>query len=310
MSKLIKKVQYIGLDVGRGYLKAFSVYDGIEYSCKFKSVAGLGRNIELSEYENPIHVEVANEEWFIGEVAEHEGDTLIYNTRDDKTTKTVETLIYGALNEIAMSEHVKIMLGVPNKSFKKSVLTAVIEKYKGKTIEIKNKITGAYKKVTILDISIFREGDAALLWHANNYPTLANGDLALVTVGFRTTELSYYNKGLKFNDKLSKTIEKGNKTALEFVQRQLAKKEESVIHELGVIDSSSEYQALKNTAYEVLSESIANDIEQTWINLPEIAIFTAGGTALHLKLEYELIEDPQMATAKGLWLVATKKFTA
>ena len=89
MSKLIKKVQYIGLDVGRGYLKAFSLYDGIEYSCKFKSVAGLGRNIELSEYENPIHVEVANEEWFIGEVAEHEGDTLIYNTRDDKTTKTV-----------------------------------------------------------------------------------------------------------------------------------------------------------------------------------------------------------------------------
>ena len=77
-----------------------------------------------------------------------------------------------------------------------------------------------------------------------------------------------------------------------------------------MIDSSDEYQALKDTAYEVLSESIANDIEQTWINLPEIAIFTAGGTALHLKLEYELIEDPQMATAKGLWLVATKKFTA
>ena len=121
MSKLIKKVQYIGLDVGRGYLKAFSLYDGIEYSCKFKSVAGLGRNIELSEYEKPIHIEVANQEWFIGEVAEYEGDTKIYNTRDDKTTKTVETLIYGALNEIAMSEHVKIMLGVPNKSFKKNL---------------------------------------------------------------------------------------------------------------------------------------------------------------------------------------------
>lgn len=310
MKNTIKKVQYIGMDVGRGYLKAFSVFDGAEYSCKFKSVVGLGRTIDLSEYENPIHIEVNGVDWFVGEVAEAEGDTLMYNSKDDKTTKAVQTLIYGALNEIAMTDQVKIMLGVPNKSFKKSVLQEVIDSYKGKTVEIKNKITGAYKKITILDISIFREGDAALLWHANNYPTLKNGDLALVSVGFRTTELSYYNKGLKFNDKRSKTIEKGNKTALEFVQRQLANKDQSVIHELGVIDSSDEYKELKEIAYEALAESIENDLEATWINLSEIAIYVAGGTALHLNLEHELIDDPQMATSKGLWFVATKKFTA
>ena len=59
MKNTIKKVQYIGMDVGRGYLKAFSVFDGAEYSCKFKSVVGLGRTIDLSEYAKIVDVNTA-----------------------------------------------------------------------------------------------------------------------------------------------------------------------------------------------------------------------------------------------------------
>ena len=43
----------------------------------------------------------------------------------------------------------------------------------------------------------------------------------MVTVGFRTTEFTYFDKGMKFNDKKSKSLELGNKTALEYVQREL-----------------------------------------------------------------------------------------
>lgn len=306
MNNTIKSVQHIGLDVGRGYVKAYSEFEGIEYEAIFKSIIGLGRYMDFKEYNNPIYIEVDHEDFFIGELAEFEGDNPIQNLRDDKTSKVVKTLIYAALNEIAISDQVKIMLGVPNKLFKKSVLDEVTSEYKNKVIKIKNKITGAHKIVTIRDINIFREADAALMWHVNSHPALRNGAVGLVSVGFRTTELSYYDKGLKFNDKLSKTIEKGNKTALEYVERTLAKK--GTMRSLAEIDSSDNYDDLKKTAYEMLSDSVANDIENAWINLNEVAVFVAGGTSLKLNLDYEIVENPQMTTAKGLYLIATKKF--
>lgn len=155
---------------------------------------------------------------------------------------------------------------------------------------------------------IFREADAALMWHVRQYPTLANGAVAMVNVGFRTTELCYYDKGLKYNDKKSNTIELGNKTALEYVERELSSA--GIKRSLAEIDSSEDYNDYKEIGYEMLSEGIANRIEGSWINLNEVAICACGGTSLKLNLEYETIEDPQMATSKGLFLVAQKKFTA
>ena len=45
-----------------------------------------------------------------------------------------------------------------------------------------------------------------------------------------------------------------------------------------------------------------------WINLNEVAICVCGGTTHNLTLGYEVIDEPQMATAKGLYLVAKKRF--
>ena len=300
------KVQAIGLDIGRGYVKGYSEFDGKKYSCKFKSIRALGRKMDFSEYESPIYIEVDNQDFFIGDLAEKEGHNPTQNLQDSKVTKIAQTLIWAALNEIAASEQVKIMLGIPNKLFKRSVLTEIVETYKGKTVKIKNKITNSFKEVTILDISIYREADAALLYHVNEHPALKNGPVALASVGFRTTELCYYDKGLKFNDKLSNTIEEGNKTALEYIQKRL--KDREIMKTLGEIDSSNDYDDLKELAYESLSGAMQNQIESNWINLKELAVFVAGGTALKLNLPYELLEDPQMATSKGLWLLATQTF--
>ena len=41
--------QIIGLDIGRGYVKGYSLYNDKEYSCLFKSVYGDGRNISLED---------------------------------------------------------------------------------------------------------------------------------------------------------------------------------------------------------------------------------------------------------------------
>ena len=146
------------------------------------------------------------------------------------------------------------------------------------------------------------------MWHVRQYPTLKNGAVAMVNVGFRTTELCFYEKGLKYNDKKSNTLELGNKTALEYVERELSTS--GTKRTLAEIDSSDEYDNLKENAYEMLSETIANRIEGAWINLNEVAICACGGTSQKLTLGYEVIDDPQMATSKGLYLVAKKKFSA
>lgn len=307
MSNENNQIQIVGLDIGRGYTKAYSEFNDMKKECLFKSVVGLGRNLDFTIYENPIYIDVDNEGFFVGMLAEKEGYTPTRNSKDSKTSATVEKLMYAALNEVAVAEEVKIMLGVPYKLFRKSILNEVIGKYKDKEVKIKDKINGGYKNIKILDIQIFREGDAALMWQVRNNKT-NDKPIGIATVGFRTTELSYFDKGLKFNDKRSKTLEFGNKSALDFVQNIL--EDRDIIKELNEIDSSNDYDELKNVGYNNLSEKISQEIEDTWLNLSEMDIYIAGGTALNMKFEerFKLAEEPQMSTAKGLFLVGTKVF--
>ncbi|WP_243447728.1 ParM/StbA family protein [Clostridium tetani] len=305
MLSMDNEVQAIGLDIGRGYTKAYSEINNLKKTCLFKSVVGIGRTIDFDIYDKPIYIEVNNEAYFASILAEKEGFTPTRNSKDSKTTTTVEKLIYAALNEVAVYDKVKIMLGVPYKRFRKSELNDIAEKYKGKKVQIKDKINGGYKDIEIVNISIFREGDAALMWEIRNNEK-NDKPVGIATIGFRTTELSYFDKGLKFNDRRSKTIELGNKSALEFIQKELEKN--NIIKEVNEIDGSNDYDKLKEIAYRNLSERISQEIEDTWINLNEMDIYIAGGTSLNMKFdeEFKLVEDPQMATAKGLYLVGNK----
>lgn len=303
---MIKTIQYVGLDIGRGYVKGYSEHKGLKYQCKFKSVFALGRSIDLTDYENPIYVEIDNTDYFVGELAEKEGHSPTNNFKDDKTSMACEILIMTALSQLAVESDVKVMLGVPNKLFKKSEFDRIINKYKDLEFTVTDKITNKTKTIKIVDISIFREADSALMWQVKENPQLKNIAVGVAIVGFRTTELAYYDKGLKFNDKKSTTLEKGNVTALEYVDKTLIKN--GIKHTLNEIDSSSDYDKLKEKAYRMLSENIETELEMLWINLKEVAIFIGGGTALHLNVNHELIEDTQMVVAKGLWHVSKSVF--
>lgn len=295
--------QTIALDVGRGFLKGYTIYNNQSKECLFKSIVALGRNMDTSNYKNPIYIEFQEGEYFVGELAEKEGDSPIHNLRDDKTTPVVKRLIAAALEQLAISDKVKIMLGVPNKMFKKSEREKIQKAYKGKRFTVKNKLTGATKSVLIENIDIFREGDAALLWYTKDREILEK-PFGMVTVGFRTTEFAYYDEEFNYNDKNSKTRELGNKTALEYIQRKLDD-DKGIMRELSEIDSSDNYEDYKAIAYDNLAERIDTEIENIWVNLDEMEIKIAGGTALNLgEMRFDVIEDAQMATAKGLFYVA------
>lgn len=307
----MKDFQVIGLDIGRGYGKGYTVANGIKKECLFKSVIGEGRNIDFSEYknDNPICINIDNQDndYFVGVLAEKESYTPIRNSKDSKVTRTVQVLIGAMLNELAVMDEVKIMLGVPYKNFRKSVLAEIIDTYKGKTINIKDKINGGYKKILISDISIFREGDAAL-YYALNGESNKDKPVGLVSVGFRTTEMSYFDKGFIFNDKRSKTTEFGNKDALTIVQDKLTS--ENIMKELNEIDSSDDYNDMKSKAYEIASEKLSQMIEDFWINTGEMDVYIAGGTSLNMKFDkdFKVLDNAQMATAIGLYMVGERRF--
>lgn len=309
MKKNLAEIQVIGLDIGRGYTKGYSEVNGISKQCLFKSIIGEGRNIDFSEQEAPIMIEFECEDWFVGLLAEKESQTIVRNSKDSKISRAVRVLMAAALSELAVEENIKIMLGVPYKSYRKLVLNEVIEQYKGKTIQVKDKINGGFKKINIVDISIFREGDAALYWQLRNNPN-NNKPVALANIGFRTTELSYFDKGLIFNDKKSDTIEFGNRSIMNNVKDKLL--EQNIIKDVNEIDTSTDYDELKKKAYAIASENIEQQIEDKWINLDEseIDIYISGGTSLNMSFDgiFKRVDDPQMATAKGLWLAGSRLF--
>ncbi|ELC8355012.1 TPA: hypothetical protein ACG0NJ_002169 [Clostridium perfringens] len=299
--------QIIGLDVGRGYTKGYTEINGLAKECMFKSIIGEGRNLDFSNYQEPLMINYEKEDWFIGLLAEQESQTPIRNSKDSKITNTVQVLIAAALSQLAVEDEVKIMLGVPYKSFRKTVLAEVQETYKDKEIKVKDKINGGTKEIKIVDISIFREGDSALYWQVRNNKS-NNKPVGLVSVGFRTTEMSYFDKGLKFNDKKSDTIEYGNRSAMNNVKDKLMDK--GIIKDINEIDSSSDYDDMKKKAYLIATENIEQQIEDKWVNLSEMDIYIAGGTSLNMEFDkkFTRVEDSQMATAKGLWLIGTRTF--
>lgn len=298
--------QIIGLDIGRGYVKAYSLYNEKEYECLFKSVYGDGRNISLEDYkENPIYIEIEGTEYFVGALSEKESMKCIRNAGDSKTSPVAKILITTALSEIAVSDNVSLMIGVPYKIFKKSTLKEIQKEYRDTTITVKNKINNSVKTIKIESVNIFREADAALIY-AMNSRINEDKPVGMVNIGFRTTELSYFDKGFKFNDKLSTTIESGNQNALKIVQKKLV--DIGITKSLPEIDSADDYPELKDLAYKLTSDDTNEIIEETWNNLDEMDIYVSGGTSLNLDLDekYSMVENSQMATARGLYEVGVK----
>ena len=319
MSEMIKTInvpqssdiQIIGLDAGRGYLKAYSVVNNIIREAMFKSVIGDGREdkVEYKNYPDPIFISFEGMDYFVGDLAEKESYSAIRKSQDSKVSHTVQVLLAAALEKIAVKEKVKIMFGVPYKNYTMKTLREVQDTYKGKTIVVKNKLDGnSTKTITIEDVDIFREGDAAL-FHAIKGEVNKDKPVGLVNVGFRTLELSYFDIGFTFNDRLSDTVEYGNSTMLNIVRDQILA-EEGVTKSVNEIDSSEKYDDKKRRVYALGSEKVNQIVEEHWINKYEMDLYLAGGTSLHLNPgdDFNKLEDAQMATAKGLFEIAKIKF--
>lgn len=307
--KLKDDIQIMSMDFGRGYTKIVTEYNGKSYETKFKSVAGLGRDIDLSKYKKPIYIKVNGEDYFIGDLALKQSHDPIRNSRDSKTSRTVQTLFCAALSELAFADKVKVMFTVPNDSYTKSILKEIENTYKDKIFTVKDNITNTIKSVEVVDVNIFRESDA-IYYHVFGSRTNDDKNVTMCSIGFKTTEISSFNVGGMFDDRYSTTIHYGQQDILSYVRTQL--KNDGIIKDLADIDdNNTDYNEYKKQANEWATESIIQKIESFLPNEgKEYDVFIGGGTSLLLEFDNSFIkvDDPQMATAKGAYYVATMIF--
>ena len=154
-----------------------------------------------------------------------------------------------------------MVFGVPNNAYRKQVLLSIIEEYQGKTIKVKDKISNTSKTVLIEMVDIFREGDA-VCYDVMRDRINVDKDVAFISIGFRTSEISYFEKGMNFIDRLSKTIPYGNQHILSYVQNKL--KENNIVKELHDIDSNiRDYDKFKKEAYNLFNSLMAEIQSET-----------------------------------------------
>ena len=302
---ILNNYQIIGLDIGRKNTKVYSEFNGEEYNAIFSSIIGDGRNIKFDDYKDPIYIDVDGVDYFVGELAEKESYSPTRNSSDSKISLTAKILVHSAISKVAKCDKVRIVLGVPNNAYRKQVLLGIIETYQGKVIKVKDKITNTSKTVLIEMIDIFREGDA-VCYDVMRDRINIDKDMAFISVGFRTSEISYFEKGMNFIDRLSKTIPYGN----QHIQNKL--KENNIIKELHEIDSNiGDYDDLKKIAYELASESFTQKIETIIENgFVMTDVYVAGGTMLHLSLDtrFNTVDNPIMSVSRGLAYVGSLIF--
>lgn len=320
------KTQKIGVDIGRGFVKAFTdCGEDTIHTDKpntkhviFKAIQGEGKKID--KYPNPkkaIDITLDGEHLFIGELAEKECYNPLSNTSHSKTTPTARKLLGAVLSELATEENVSIILGVPYQIYTQTELQKIKKNYLNRTFDITNNITGENKKVTIKHIDIMKEANAVVYWELRKelldipHEEIFKKPIGVVNIGFRTTEISYFDKGFAEIDKRSGTIEFGNSTILQAISDEILK-ETGLNIELPEIDDSEEYEEKKKRAYENASERVQQDVEKKWINVSPnyMTIYVAGGTSKRLKFDngFKKIKNAQLATAMGLYLRACHQF--
>lgn len=315
-------IQNIGIDIGRGCVKGYTEYKSETKVCLFNSIVATATSKEkdLDVYKNEKNIHKSSyfsanivgdkklDNIYCGLIASKEGHTPIQNVSDSKITEVAERLFIGALDKLAISQEVNIVLGVPNRDYRKSVLKEVIDKYKGKEIYIEDHFLDEIKIIKINDINIFRESDAALLYEiATNNPK-NNKDYAMVNVGYQTMEIAFYDNELNYINKLSLSEPTGNRKILEQIKDELSSNR--IYKNLFEIDDSNRYDDLKEQAYKEFSKGLNQFIEGNIGNLSEVNLYLCGGISkkLSVREEFKIVEEPQLITAKGLFARAKQLY--
>lgn len=297
------KVQFIGMDIGRGYAKGYTVYNNKELRSIIQAafIPAFSEPSSGKIKYDSFYFKSNGEEFIVGEKAFDEGNAI--TTKDnDKTGQVTETLIQGLLAKIGVAKEVIIGLGIPN-IITDEAKEKIENFYTGKKYIIE--IEGKKKEITIKICACFREADAVswleeideFLGESENY--------GIVSLGFRTIEQSYYKEGVYIESK-SRSKEDGNVRFLDQAIKGLDKQfveNEYVADTTKKEDVISKLDRLYSYAKNNVLESYVN-----WIDKEDLKIVITGGLVKRMGLTQEdmpsnvyLLKEPEIASAKGLY---------
>lgn len=302
---------YLGVDVGRGYVK---VATGPNHSdvIIFPSYAMPGKEMDLElAAGDPLKHLVAvinGEKWFIGELAKREGGTKEYTKEKARHTNTIPLLITG-IALAAESEYVnaKVAVGLP------------IGDYKKQALEFEKKAQGYYRvqlphknvhvEIQKGNIICFPEC-ASMIYdlifgptgHLNNV-YLAQKKIAAVDVGWKTTNFAVMDN-MEYIDSMSGTMPLGlSKAFLPFYKR--------IFREKDLTFAEAEQKFAKEGEPELrdLARQIRDHLNVWWPvidEFDEIYLGGGGGAALarYFDIPFNLVSNSQTANARGLYKVA------
>ena len=297
-------MEYLGVDVGFGYTKA---YDG-DRSIIFKSIIGDAAEIQFQsgfseggELEN-LHVTVDEKDYYVGDLAEKQSNvrefTLEQNTLLENSAKVL-SMTSLALFCGSGSREFSLVTGLPIRYFKqfRSRFVQMLEgthRIKLHLREEANEKVIEVRKVRVLP----QPFGAVFNLLMNSHGRIVDRDVArqkfgIIDIGFRTTDYTITDR-LRYIERGSRTTDTGISKAFSLISRKILEQSGVNVELYRLFDPvrkgririrGKEYSLsdLRDEVMRQLANSIVSDMERLWVEDWDLEfVLLAGGGAVDL----------------------------
>lgn len=325
----------VGVDIGFGFTKAT---DGNE-NFLFKSVIGEAADIQYREQlmdtarRDPyLHLEIEDEQYFIGELAERQSNVRSYTLDQDQlVTKYAHTLALGALSQLVDSnDPIKLVTGLPISYYRRhrDQLTEILEGRHELTMVLPNG-EREDKIVKVDRVRIVPQPFGSVFNLMLNQigrisnQRFAKDKIGIIDIGFRTADYTISDK-TRYSERGSRTTDSGISQAFKVIATALQEKS-GVNVELYRLYDAVERSSIKirgksydltriiNHAFGQLATAVSSEVSRLWADdwdIDTIVVTGGGGAVLApyliplLKGEVQAIdkkEDARMNNVLGYW---------
>lgn len=295
-------MEYLGVDVGFGYTKAF---DG-ERSVIFKSITGDATDIQFQsgfseggELEN-LHVEINGKQSYVGDMAEKQSSvrefTLEQNTLLENSAKVL------ALTAISMfcnksNREFSLVTGLPIRYFKqyRSRFQEMLEG--GHTIKFFGPGGPEERNIEIRKVRVLPQPFGSVFnLMMNNHGRIVDKDVArqkfgVIDIGFRTTDYTITDR-LRYIERGSRTTDTGISKAFSLISRKIQEQSGVNVELYRLFDPvkngsirirGKEFglAELRDEVMRQLATAIISDMERLWVEDwdLEFILLSGGGSA-------------------------------
>lgn len=287
----------VGLDVGRGYVKAINC----DKTVKYESYSGPFRELDYYNDDDKYIVSINDKKYFVGDIAKREGLGRGFQKQKVDKMRTLPlslTALYLITDKLDVD--VNLVCGVPIFDFNSQKNT--VESFlKGSyEVQIGN---GLKKNININNVKVFPEGAGAYFsLILNNEGKAVESELSkvkvgIIDIGYKTTNVVVF-ENLKYVDRLSTSFNLGVHQAFNMIYKRLSRYDDITMDQAENITEGEEFRQL--------ADRIKNEVNKFWGNT-SFKIYLCGGGAYLLRKyfeEFDVIKGSEFANANGYFKIS------